>query len=165
MGYLLDTMTPARVDGQRDVVKNERRQSYENQPYGRAFLELAALLYPKNHPYSWPTIGSMEDLSAASHDDVADFFKTYYAPNNASLVIAGDIDLARDAPAGREVVQRDPARPGGSADRAARGACWTSVKKHTHDRQRAAAAAVSRVAHAGRLRSPAMRPWTSPRAF
>jgi zinc protease len=94
MGYLLDTMTPARVDGQRDVVKNERRQSYENQPYGRAFLELAALLYPKDHPYSWPTIGSMEDLTAASRDDVADFFKTYYAPNNASLVIAGDIDIA-----------------------------------------------------------------------
>jgi zinc protease len=94
MGYLLDTMTPARVDGQRDVVKNERRQSYENQPYGRAFLELSNLLYPKNHPYNWPTIGSMEDLSAASHDDVVAFFKTYYAPNNASLVVAGDIDLA-----------------------------------------------------------------------
>jgi zinc protease len=94
MGYLLDTMTPARVDGQRDVVKNERRQSYENQPYGRAFLELSNLLYPKNHPYNWPTIGSMEDLSAASHEDVVAFFKTYYAPNNASLVIAGDIDLA-----------------------------------------------------------------------
>jgi len=94
MGYLLDTMTPARVDGQRDVVKNERRQSYENQPYGRAFLELFSLLYPKNHPYSWPTIGSMEDLSAASHEDVAQFFKTFYAASNASLVIAGDIDLA-----------------------------------------------------------------------
>ncbi len=93
MGYLLDTMTPARVDGQRDVVKNERRQSYENQPYGRAFLELSNLLYPKNHPYNWPTIGSMEDLSAASREDVAEFFTTYYTPNNASLVIAGDIDL------------------------------------------------------------------------
>src|SRR5687768_4895056 len=94
MGYLLDTMTPARVDGQRDVVKNERRQSYENQPYGRAFLTLYELLYPKSHPYSWPTIGSMEDLTAATRDDVAEFFKTYYAPNNASLVIAGDIDIA-----------------------------------------------------------------------
>jgi zinc protease len=94
MGYLLDTMTPARVDGQRDVVKNERRQSYENQPYGRAFLTLFEMLYPKSHPYSWPTIGSMEDLTAATRDDVAEFFKTYYAPNNASLVIAGDIDVA-----------------------------------------------------------------------
>ena len=94
MGYLLDTMTPERVDGQRDVVKNERRQSYENQPYGRAFLTLGEMLYPKNHPYSWPTIGSMDDLTAATRDDVAEFFKTYYAPNNASLVIAGDIDIA-----------------------------------------------------------------------
>jgi zinc protease len=94
MAHLLDTMTPARVDGQRDVVKNERRQSYENAPYGRAFLELSNLLYPKNHPYNWPVIGSMEDLTAASHQDVVEFFKTYYAPNNASLVIAGDIDPA-----------------------------------------------------------------------
>lgn len=95
MAYLLDTMTPARVDGQRDVVKNERRQSYENRPYGRAFLALSQMLFPKDHPYSWPTIGSMEDLSAASHADVVDFFKLYYAPNNASLVIAGDLDVAK----------------------------------------------------------------------
>jgi zinc protease len=93
MGYLLDTMSPARVDGQRDVVKNERRQSYENRPYGMASLELTQLLFPKGHPYSWPTIGYMEDLTAASHEDVVAFFKTYYAPNNASLVIAGDIDF------------------------------------------------------------------------
>jgi zinc protease len=94
MGYLLDTMSPERVNGQRDVVKNERRQSYENAPYGKAFLRLPELLYPDNHPYHWSTIGSMEDLSAASHEDVVQFFKTYYAPNNASLVIAGDIDVA-----------------------------------------------------------------------
>ncbi len=93
MGYLLDTMTPERVDGQRDVVKNERRQNYENRPYGYAFLELSKMLFPEQHPYSWPTIGYMEDLTAASHEDVVAFFKTYYAPNNASLVIAGDIDL------------------------------------------------------------------------
>ncbi len=93
MGYLLDTMSPARIDGQRDVVKNERRQSYENRPYGMAFLELTQLLFPPQHPYSWPTIGHMEDLTAASYEDVVGFFKTYYAPNNASLVIAGDIDL------------------------------------------------------------------------
>jgi zinc protease len=95
MGYLLDTMSPQRVDGQRDVVKNERRQSYENRPYGMAFLELSKMLYPPSHPYSWPTIGHMEDLTAASHDDVVAFFKKYYAPNNASLVIAGDIDYDR----------------------------------------------------------------------
>ena len=69
--HLLEAMTQEKLDNQRDVVKNERRQSYENQPYGRAFLELSSMLYPKSHPYSWPTIGSMEDLTAASRDDVA----------------------------------------------------------------------------------------------
>ena len=95
MAYLLDTMTPERVNGQRDVVKNERRQSYENQPYGMASIEIDKMLWPANHPYSWPTIGYMEDLTAASHADVVEFFKKYYAPNNASLVIAGDIDFDR----------------------------------------------------------------------
>jgi zinc protease len=95
MGYLLDTMSPARVDGQRDVVKNERRQSIENRPYGIPELELDSMLFPKGHPYSWSTIGSMEDLSAATHEDVQEFFRTFYAPNNASLVIAGDIDYAK----------------------------------------------------------------------
>jgi zinc protease len=95
MGYLLDTMSPARVDGQRDVVKNERRQSYENQPYGMASIELDRLLWPANHPYNWPVIGEMADLTAASYEDVVQFFKKYYAPNNASLVVAGDIDFDR----------------------------------------------------------------------
>jgi zinc protease len=95
MGYLLDTMSPERVNGQRDVVKNERRQSYENRPYGMASLELDTMLWPDGHPYNWPTIGYMEDLTAASHEDVVAFFKTYYAPNNATLAIAGDIDLDR----------------------------------------------------------------------
>jgi len=88
-------MTPQRVDGQRDVVKNERRQSYENRPYGMASIEIDKMLWPATHPYSWPTIGYMEDLTAASHSDVVEFFKKYYAPNNASLVVAGDIDFDR----------------------------------------------------------------------
>jgi len=92
MGYLLDAMSPKTVDAQRDVVKNERRESYENAPYGMASIELSKMLYPPGHPYSWPTIGYMEDLTAASYQDVVDFFKTYYQPGNASLVIAGDID-------------------------------------------------------------------------
>jgi zinc protease len=95
MGYLLDTMSPARVDGQRDVVKNEKRQQVDNQPYGKVFEAIDALLYPPGHPYSWQVIGSMEDLSAASYEDVVEFFKRYYAPGNASLVVAGDIDLDR----------------------------------------------------------------------
>lgn len=92
MGYLLDAMSPAKVDGQRDVVKNERRQSYENRPYGMAFLTLSENLYPPDHPYHWPVIGSMEDLTAASYEDVVEFYRRYYAPSNASLAIAGDID-------------------------------------------------------------------------
>src|ERR687898_1295284 len=95
MGHLLDTMSPERVNGQRDVVKNERRQSYENRPYGMASLEIDKMLWPPGHPYSWPVIGYMEDLTAASQQDVVEFFQKYYAPNNASLVIAGDIDLDR----------------------------------------------------------------------
>jgi zinc protease len=93
MGYLLPTLTQEKLDGQRDVVKNEKRQRVDNQPYGQAFIELGALMYPPGHPYSWPVIGSMEDLSAASLTDVTDFFKAYYAPNNASLVVAGDIEI------------------------------------------------------------------------
>jgi zinc protease len=92
MGYLLDTMSAERVDGQRDVVKNERRQSYENPPYGMSSILLDRALYPPDHPYHWPVIGSMEDLSAATHEDMADFFRRYYSPGNASLVIAGDVD-------------------------------------------------------------------------
>ena len=80
MGYLLDAMSPAKVDGQRDVVKNERRQGVENQPYGQAFITLSEMLFPAGHPYHWPTIGYMDDLTAASYEDVTDFFKQYYGP-------------------------------------------------------------------------------------
>jgi zinc protease len=95
MGYLLQSMTPKTVDAQREVVKNERRQSYENRPYGMAEPTLGELLYPPDFPYHWPVIGYMEDLTAATYDDVVEFFKTYYAPANASLVVAGDIDPVR----------------------------------------------------------------------
>ena len=95
MGYLLDSMTPKAVDAQRDVVKNERRQSYENRPYGMAELAIGEMLYPDSHPYHWPVIGYMDDLSAASYDDVVAFFRKYYAPSNASLVVAGDLDSAK----------------------------------------------------------------------
>jgi zinc protease len=91
LGWMLETMDEPKVDLQRDVVKNERRQSYENQPYGLAFEHLVAAIYPKAHPYSWSTIGSMADLSAASLEDVKDFFRTYYAPNNTTIVVAGDV--------------------------------------------------------------------------
>lgn len=92
LGWMLETMDEPKVDLQRDVVKNERRQSYENQPYGLAFEHLVAAIYPKGHPYSWSTIGSMADLSAASLEDVKDFFRTYYTPNNATIVVAGAVN-------------------------------------------------------------------------
>jgi zinc protease len=90
LGYLLDIVTPEMVNGQRDVVKNERRQSYENAPYGMAEIRIPELIYPKTHPYHWPTVGYMEDLTAASADDVRDFFRRFYTPANAVLAIAGD---------------------------------------------------------------------------
>src|SRR4051812_37787422 len=95
LGYLLDAMTPKTVDAQRDVVKNERRQSVENQPYGTADVVLGEMLFPEGHPYHWPVIGYMPDLTAASYEDVVAFFKTYYTTTNASLVVAGDLDPAK----------------------------------------------------------------------
>jgi zinc protease len=95
MGWLLDALDTAKYNAQRDIVKNERRQGVDNQPYGRVDEILAAATYPKTHPYSWPVIGSMTDLSAASIEDVKAFFRQYYAPNNATLVIVGDFDPTR----------------------------------------------------------------------
>ncbi len=90
MGFLLDALDQQRFEVQRDVVKNERRQSYENRPYGMAQSHIQAALFPMPHPYHWMTIGSQEDLDAAVLDDIKDFFKRYYSPSNASLAIAGD---------------------------------------------------------------------------
>jgi zinc protease len=92
MGYLLPALTEAKFNNQRDVVLNERRQNYENRPYGLAGMALVSELYPPDHPYHWLTIGAAEDLRAAHLDDVRAFFQTYYHPGNASLAIAGDID-------------------------------------------------------------------------
>jgi zinc protease len=95
MGFLLDSLDLAKLNAQRDIVKNERRQRIDNQPYGRVYEILSAATYPASHPYSWPVIGSMEDLSAASEEDVKNFFRLYYAPNNAYLTIVGDFDPAQ----------------------------------------------------------------------
>src|SRR5687768_17893770 len=92
MGGLLEAMTQEKLDNQRDVVKNERRQSYDNQPYGTAFEKIGAIMYPKGHPYNWTTIGSLDDLQAATMDDVKAFFRRYYVPNNTVLVLSGDFD-------------------------------------------------------------------------
>src|SRR5262245_1606778 len=95
MCCLLPAMTQERLDNQREVVKNERRQGVDNQPYGLVGERMDAAMYPSHHPYSWPVIGYMEDLTAASKQDVEGFFKEYYTPNNCTLVIAGDIDIPK----------------------------------------------------------------------
>jgi len=92
MGFLLHALTEEKLKNQKDVVMNERRQRYENQPYGLAWETLLSNLFDKNHPYSWPTIGWMTDIERFELEDVKNFFKTYYAPNNASLVVVGDIE-------------------------------------------------------------------------
>lgn len=93
MGHLLGAITQAKLDEQRGVVQNEKREG-ENQPYGQVYNLLTEATYPPGHPYSWTVIGSMEDLNAASLDDVREWFRTYYGPSNAVLAIAGDIDAA-----------------------------------------------------------------------
>ncbi|MEZ5331529.1 MAG: pitrilysin family protein [Thermoanaerobaculia bacterium] len=92
LGFLLPALTSEKLETQRTVVMNERRQRVDNQPYGRALEELHRILYPVGHPYSWPVIGTMEDIAAATLDDVRTFFATYYSPNNAVLSLVGDID-------------------------------------------------------------------------
>jgi len=116
MGHLLGVVDQEKLDEQRGVVQNEKRQG-ENQPYGKAFTRISESAFPKGHPYSWSVIGSMEDLDAASLEDVQDWFKTYYGPNNAVLALAGDIDVETakqkaaqyfgDIPAGPPLVKPD----------------------------------------------------------
>lgn len=101
MGHLLGAIDQDKLDEQRSVVQNEKRQR-ENQPYGRAFDYIVENVFPEGHPYSWTTIGSMEDLDAATLEDVYEWFRTYYGPNNATLVLAGDVDVDT----ARETVQR-----------------------------------------------------------
>jgi zinc protease len=92
MGYLLPALTSAKFDNQREVVLNERRQNYENRPYGFAGMAIVGALYAPDHPYHWMTIGDADDIRAARLDDVHAFFQTYYLPRNASLALAGDVD-------------------------------------------------------------------------
>ena len=95
MGYLLPALTPERFETQRDVVLNERRQNYENRPYGFALMAMTAALFPEDHPYHWLTIGSADDIRAMRLEDVQAFFRTHYHPANASLTLAGDIETGR----------------------------------------------------------------------
>jgi zinc protease len=124
MGYLLPALTESKFSNQRDVVLNERRQNYENRPYGLSAMAIVAALYPPDHPYHWTTIGEIADLNAVGLDEAHAFFERYYHPANASLALAGDIDpdaalaLVRayfeDIPAGGKV---EPVRATASLDR------------------------------------------------
>jgi len=95
MGFLLDKLDSAKFIAQREIVQNERRQGVDNQPYGRAFELLTVGLYPETHPHSWPVVGYMSDLQAATLADVKNFFRLYYAPGNATISIVGDFDPAQ----------------------------------------------------------------------
>lgn len=115
MGFLLPAVTQEKFENQRETVKNERQQRVDNQPYGRRSEVIGQALYPEGHPYSWPVIGYMRDLDAATVDDMKQFFARYYGPNNAVLTVAGDIDVAQtkrmiekyfgEIPAGPEVTK------------------------------------------------------------
>ncbi len=120
LGYFINTVTPAVLEKEKEVVKNEKRQSYDNQPYGHLFPVLSAAMFPADHPYSWPVIGSLADLDAATLEDVRGFHSRWYVPNNATLVLSGDFDTAQakawvekyfnDIPKG-EAVERPAPRP------------------------------------------------------
>ncbi len=120
LGYFINTVTPAVLEKEKQVVKNEKRQSYDNRPYGHLFPVLSATMFPADHPYSWPVIGSLADLDAATLEDVRAFHSRWYVPNNATLVLSGDFDPAQakawvekyfnDIPKG-EAVERLAPRP------------------------------------------------------
>jgi len=93
LGYMINTVTEQALENEKQVVKNEKRQRVDNRPYGHTRVVIPSLLYPEDHPYNWPVIGSLEDLQAATLADVSEFYERYYGAANATLVIAGDIDL------------------------------------------------------------------------
>jgi zinc protease len=95
MGNFLPALTQEKLDNQKSVVLNERLERYDNQPYGLAWELIVSNLFPENHPYSWPTIGFLPDITSYTLEDVTDFFKTYYSPSNASFVLAGDFETER----------------------------------------------------------------------
>ncbi len=125
--HLPEAMTQEKLDRQRDVVLNERRQTLENQPYGKLWLALPSAIYPETHPYSHPVIGSVEDITAATVDDVISFFNTYYVPSNMTLVLGGDIEPTRARALVEKYFSRIPGRvkPEG-----------TEVPRETYPRER-----------------------------
>ena len=127
MGFLLDKLDSAKFVAQRDIVQNERRQGVDNQPYGRSFEILTEALYPDDNPYHWPVVGYMTDLQNATVEDVKNFFRLYYAPNNATIAIVGDFDPAQakqwvtkyfgDLPKGAPITRPNATPPTVTAER------------------------------------------------
>src|SRR5438477_12476340 len=115
MAYLLPALTEAKFSNQRDVVLNERRQNYENRPYGLSSMAMLAALFPPEHPYHWTTIGEVADLHAVRLEEVQAFFRRYYHPANASLTLAGDFDS--DAALALVRAYFEQIEPGPSVDR------------------------------------------------
>ena len=111
MGTLLQALSQENLDNQREVVKNEKRWSYDNRPYGSWVEKMLGSIFPEGHPYHHPTIGSMEDLDAASVEDVSSFFRLHYAPNNAVLSVVGDVDAAKVTAAVEKYFGGIPANP------------------------------------------------------
>jgi zinc protease len=118
LGYFINTVTQPVIDTEKQVVKNEKRQSYDNRPYGHTFYVINKAIYPEDHPYNWQIIGSLADLEAATLDDVKTFYRRWYVPNNVTLTLSGDFDVAEakaliekyfgEIPRGPEVAKRDP---------------------------------------------------------
>ena len=156
MGFLASRITKESLERERGVVQNEKRQG-ENQPYAKAFARVSETLYPAAHPYSWSTIGSMADLDAASLDDVKEWYRTYYGPDNCVLSLAGDITPERALRAGDEVLQRHPA----GAAAAPRRAVDPALRRATSAREaedRVPQAMVYRAYHAPGWRDADARP-------
>ncbi len=152
MGYLLPALTEQKFKNQRDVVLNERRQNYENRPYGLAGMALSAAMFPPDHPYHWLTIGSADDLRAASLDDVREFFQTYYHPGNASLALAGDIETERAFDLAEQYFGELAGGPGAGPVRVDARLPMTARQSRAR-RSRRAAAPLSRLALAGDVRA------------
>ena len=104
LGYMIKTVNDGALEREKQVVKNEKRQRVDNRPYGHTDHVIRKNLYPESHPYNWTVIGDLEDLQAATLEDVKEFYNKYYGPSNATIVIAGDIDIAKNQRASKVLV-------------------------------------------------------------
>ena len=160
MGYLLPALTDQKFNNQRDVVLNERRQNYENRPYGLAGIALSSAMFPPDHPYHWPTIGSAEDIRAARLDHVREFFQTYYHPGQR-VALAGRRRRDRSRPSSSPRNTSAACPPARRSIACASRRALTESANLVHGRSRRAAAALYQLAFAGDVREPTMPSSTS----